>query len=302
MPVVPFSGLMQQAELRNYAVGYFESWNLESLLAVRDAAEEMRSPVILGFSGIYLPHPNRASTDPLSAYAAIGLDICHGMTVPTCLLFNESPNMQWVRDAVDAGFGLVMFSDEAYTECEQTEAVRRTVSYANPKGVAVEGELVALAGVGGDLGGVPTNLHLTCPDAAVRFVEETGVDALAVNIGQVHLHGRQQVGLDLERLSELRKAVSVPLVLHGSTSVRSGDIASAVELGIRKINVGSVLKQVFLSAMTEGCIDRNTSDNPYEVIGSGLPNDVLMQGRLAMKEKVKELMLLFGSAGQAPII
>ena len=76
MPLVPFHQLMAAAETGNYAVGYFESWNLESLLAAADAAEEARSPVILGFSGISLTHPNRIVNDPLSVYAAMGLDVC----------------------------------------------------------------------------------------------------------------------------------------------------------------------------------------------------------------------------------
>src|SRR3954451_25000860 len=91
MPLVPFRALMQEAERGNYAVGYFECWNLESLLAVADAAERMRSPVILGFSGIYLPHPERRVADPLAVYAAMGTEVGRCLTVPCCLLFNESP-------------------------------------------------------------------------------------------------------------------------------------------------------------------------------------------------------------------
>src|SRR5260221_11695585 len=100
MPLVPFRDLMADAARGGYAVGYFESWNLESLLAVADAAEAQRSPVILGFSGIYLPHPDRRVIDPLAAYAAMARAVGEALTVPACLLFNESPNRQWVADAV----------------------------------------------------------------------------------------------------------------------------------------------------------------------------------------------------------
>ena len=82
MPLVPFRELMQDAERGNYAVGYFEGWNLESLLAVADAAEATRSPVILGFSGIYLPHPERRVADPLAVYAAMGTEVGRYLTVP----------------------------------------------------------------------------------------------------------------------------------------------------------------------------------------------------------------------------
>jgi hypothetical protein len=89
MPLAPFAELMADAERGGYAVGYFESWNLESLLAVCDAAEATRSPVLLGFSGIYLPHPARVAREPLNLYAALGLEAIRGLSVPACLVFND---------------------------------------------------------------------------------------------------------------------------------------------------------------------------------------------------------------------
>src|SRR5215470_6603201 len=112
MTLVSFNTLMRDATAGGYAVGYFESWNLESLLAVADAAEVVRAPVILGFSGIYLPHPNRRVADPLGAYAALGLEVGRGLSVPCCLLFNESPHLDWVLRAVELGFQLVMYTDD----------------------------------------------------------------------------------------------------------------------------------------------------------------------------------------------
>src|SRR5256885_16488020 len=101
MPLVPFGEVMADAQRGGYAVGYFERWNLESLLAVADAAEAARSPVVLGFSGVYLTHPQRIVHEPLSVYAAMGLEVCRKLSVPTCLLFNESPDFDAVLNAVD---------------------------------------------------------------------------------------------------------------------------------------------------------------------------------------------------------
>ncbi len=112
MPLTPFRELMKHADAGEYAIGYFESWNLESLLAVADAAEQTRSPVILGFSGINLPDEDRVVRERLSHYAALGREVGAGLTVPTCLLFNECPNMAWVREAIELDFGLVMFADD----------------------------------------------------------------------------------------------------------------------------------------------------------------------------------------------
>jgi ketose-bisphosphate aldolase len=298
-PLVDFASLMADAERGGYAVGYFESWSLESLLAVADAAEVTRSPVILGFSGIYLPHPDRRVSDPLAAYAAMGLAVARGLSVPCCLLFNESPHRDWVLSAIDLGFQLVMYTRDDWDRDERLAAVRAMAERAHGVGVAVEGELASLAGLAGDLEGMPDDRRLTDPEEARRFVAETGVDALAVNIGQVHLHGRRTVALDLDRLVALRKAVSAPLVLHGASSVARDELRAAVRLGIRKVNVGSVLKQEYFNALRAACAERHGTANPYEVIGSGLADDVLVAGRLAMQKVVEEFMHGLGSAGRA---
>ena len=144
-----------------------------------------------------------------------------------------------------------------------------------------------------------SGLALTDPAAARAFVEVTGIDALAVNIGQVHLHGRGQVRLDLARLAELKAAVPVPLVLHGATSVHPDDLAAAARLGIRKINVGSVIKRAYFEALRKAAVAAGDAYVPYDVIGSGFFNDVQAAGRVAMQRVVEEMMHLFGSAGKA---
>lgn len=299
MSLIPFPDLMAEAERGRYAVGYFESWNLESLLAVADAAEAVRSPVILGFSGIYIPHPDRVVRDRLAPYAALGLEVARSLSVPCCLLFNESPHLDWVYESIDLGFNLTMFSDEEMSAAEQAAIARQVVARAHPAEVAVEAEMSSLAGLSEALSAAPPDLHLTDPVAAAAFVAETGIDALAVNIGQAHLHGRGQLRLDFERLAALRRAVPVPLVLHGATSVARDDLAAAARAGIGKINVGSVIKRAFFEATRRTCLAAGESYNPYDVLGSGFATDVLATGRLAMQTVVEDLMHLFGSAGKA---
>jgi len=299
MALVPFNELMCEAEKGNYAVGYFESWNLESLQAVADAAESMRSPVILGFSGIYLPHPARTRRENLKVYAALGLETCRSLSVPSCLLFNESPDFEWVTEAIELGFGLVMYTDEEVSVEEQVERVRAIVERAHRKGVAVEGELMPLPGVGGELSAAPELNCLDDPEVARSFVERTQVDAFAVNLGQAHVHGRTMIQLNLARLRELREKITVPLVLHGATSISQSDLKDAIQLGVRKINVGSVLKRSFFEAMRSACSSISEGYNPYEVVGSGLEKDVLTHARIALQKKVEELMNLFGSALRA---
>jgi ketose-bisphosphate aldolase len=299
MPLTSLRELMSNAERGGYAVGYFESWNLESLLAVADAAEATRSPVILGFSGLSLPDPSRVVKDRLEPYAAMGLAVCRGLTVPACLLFNESPFLKWVWQAIDVGFNMVMFSDDELDPPEQEEVVRQVVGRARPLGIAVEAEMVSVPGVHGGLTEAPTNLYLTEPASASAFVRRTGIDALAVNLGQAHLHGRSELKLDLARLAELRRMVSVPLVLHGASSVGREDLAEAVRLGIRKVNVGSAIKRAYFEAVRRTSVQAGDSYDAYQVVGSGLRVDIEAAGRIAMRAVVEDFMRVFGSAGKA---
>jgi ketose-bisphosphate aldolase len=297
MAIVPFQELVAAAEAGHYAVGYFESWNLESLLAVADAAEAVRSPVMLGFSGIQLS--SHGGKKHLRQYAALGLETCRNLASPCCLVFNECPCSRAVSEAVELGFGLVMFSDPALGVKENMDRVRETVRRAHSASVAVEAELVSLPGMGGDLFHAPRELTSDDPHLARTFVEYTGIDAFAVNVGQVHLHSRSQVRLDLEQLSVLKDTVPVPLVLHGASSVCPQDLVEAIRLGIRKVNVGSILRRRYFDALKVACAHVKPDYNPYEVVGSGLPNDVLAAGRLALQRVVEDLMHLFSSAGKA---
>jgi len=299
VPIVSFKQLMAEAESGQYAVGYFESWNLESLQAVAEAAEAMRSPVLLGFSGIYLCHPQRRTKVRLAPYAALGNEMCRQLSVPACLIFNECPEFETVLEAVNLGFGMVMFSNETLALDAQSERVAQLVAAAHRVGVGVEGEVNALPGVGGELLGLPMDKHLTDPRLAQAFVERTGVDALAVNVGQAHLHGRVEVRLDLTRLEELKKAISVPLVLHGATSISRSDVQAAIRLGIRKVNVGSILKRSYFEALSSAVAKIGGDYNPYEVVGSGMEKDVLEVARISMRRVVEDLIGLFGSSGKA---
>ena len=288
---------MADAENGGYAVGYFESWNLESLQAVIEAAEELRSPVIVGFSGMHLPDARRAVNERLELYAAMGLAACKTSSVATAFIFNECPHMEWLQKAVALGFNMVMFADETLTTQQLWRRVRETVVMAGGR-AAVEGELQALPGVAAGLATKPAAVSLTGPDEAARFVEQTGVDSLAVSLGQAHLHGRAKLELDLDRLAAIRGSVGVPLVLHGATSVDDGSIQAGIRIGLRKINVGSALRRAFFAGVVSKVAQIGEDYNPYEVLGSGRGDDLMLAGKLAMKSVVKEKILLFGSAGQ----
>jgi fructose/tagatose bisphosphate aldolase len=212
-------------------------------------------------------------------------------------LFNESPRLPAVHEALAEGFNLVMYSEEGLSRDELAGRVRNLSEAAHAAGAAVEAEMAALPGVAGDLPTSPRRSPLTDPAAAARFVEATLVDALAVNVGQAHLHGRRFARLDLDRLARIRARVAAPLVLHAGSSIAPDDLRAAVRLGVRKVNFASAQKQAWLRAVREACARIDADANPYAAVGSGLPDDVLAAGRLAVRACVEALIPLLGSGG-----
>ncbi len=299
MPLVSFKEMMEDAERGGYAVGYFESWNFESLQAVWEAAEETRSPVILGFSGIQLPDPRRVLPENLEPYAAMGIALCKLASVPTSFIFNESSCLDWIKKAINKGFNVVMFSDEKCTFEEQKRKTMQTVTMAHAENVAVEGELRPLPLSPQERGSVSSSSLVTDPIHAAEFVHGTGVDALAVAIGNIHFTQAENRDLDIERLDAIRERVSVPLVLHAGSGLKDAAVKEVIQHGIQKINVGSALRRAFFDAMKDKIASSDPLTHPYDIIGSGLDEDVLLAGRIALKNLIREKMVVFGSAGKA---
>jgi len=299
MPVVPFRKLMDDAEDQQYAVGYFESWNLESLLAVCDAAEAMESPVIIGFSGIDLPNYERVVKNTLSLYATLVKEASSKLSVPVCTIFNESPYFNLVMESIDHKFGLVMLTNDELSFEEQIKQIKMVVNKAHANSVAVEGEIESPSGLGDSLITIPKEIKFTNIDLAKSFVDKTGVDSFAINIGQVHTIGDEKVHLDFSNLKRLKEDITVPLVLHGASSVHDADIVEAIKLGIRKINVGRVLKQTYFEALKSEIVKIGNDYDPYKVVGSGLDSDVLNSARIELQKEIEGLMKLFGSKGKA---
>jgi len=301
VPLVNFKELMEDAEKRNYAVGYFESWNLESLLAIADAAEVKRSPVIIGISGIDFPNFEKVLKNILNVYSCLLRKIGNKMSVPVCTIFNECPYYDLVIKAIDAEFGVVMYTNEKVPIEELICKVKEIAKKAHEKNISIEGEIEAPLGLDFEVTDIPESYKLRYTDVekAIRFIEKTGIDSLSINIGQAHIKGDIKTHLNLALLKKLKEDISIPLVLHGASSIHSEDIAKAIKMGIRKINVGRELKQSFFWAIRNSCIDTKSDFNPYKVIGSGTDKDILNIGRITLQKTVENLMTLFGSAYKA---
>lgn len=294
MPLVPIDRLMQRCREGRYAVGYFESWNLESLQGVLDAAEQTRSPMIVGFNGDFLSHAGRRAVERLAIYGALGRAAAESATVPCGLIFNECPHDSWVLDAADAGFNLVMPADPAAPYLDYARRVTRIVEHCHARQVAVEaelGELPCAAAGEAESGG-----ELTDPECAERFVRETGVDLLAVSVGNVHIQLHGQHDLKLDHLAALRARVPASLVLHGGSGIATSSLHEAIKLGVAKVNYGTYLKQRCLAALREAVAVNDP--NPHHLLGFGGDADLMIAMRRAVCEAVLERIGDLGCCGK----
>jgi ketose-bisphosphate aldolase len=288
--------MLARARRGHYAVCYCEAWNLESLQAVVEAAEETRSPVILGFGGGFLLRPERPHPEPLEYYAGLGLAAAQVASVPVALLLNETDSFDQIKKAIELGFNGVMVENERLRADEYQEFVRQVVSWAHRHAAAVEAQMGHLPE---HAGARPHHGSLTDPQAARAFAQSTGVDALAVSIGNVHVMTRGGAAVDLKLLAEIERLVSLPLVLHGGTGFPRRKAQQAVHCGVAKFNFGTGLKQAYLRALESSLRKYREPMNPHPFLGMGGRKDVLVAARRAVKREVVKLMQAFGSAGKA---
>ena len=296
MPLSNVPEMMQKAGEGNYAVGYFESWNLESLQATLDAAEAARAPVIIGFNGELMTRAERVLTERLHLYGALGRAAAAEAGIPVGFIFNECRQLDAVRESVDAGYNIVMPIETEENDPAFPARARKISDYAHSNNVWVEAELGHLAcELGGDWhadGGAYTD-----PQQAVDFVASTQVDLLAVSVGNAHcsIDSRQQI--NIEQLQKLSAVLKIPLVLHGGTGIADASLKEAVRNGISKVNYGTNLKLRFLDAVRKAL---NTSEeNPHLIIGSGGDEDAMTAGRIAVRDAILEKMDLLGCVGKA---
>jgi ketose-bisphosphate aldolase len=297
MPLKPALDLVRDAHAKEYALGYFESWNLESLQGVLDAAEQTDSPIILGFNGDFMSHPDRRLPERIRCYAALGKAAASGATVPCALIFNECPRDDWVREALLSGFNIVMPADPAASYEDYLDRVKALTRLAHQRGAVIEAELGKLPS--GATGDVEDDSSMTDPEVAGHFARATGVDLLAVSVGNVHVMLQGERDLDLGRLARIREHVSAPLVLHGGTGITADTLREAIRMGVVKVNYGTYLKQRYLKAL--GFTLGKGSLNPHELLGMGGDRDLMVAGRIAVRDAVLERIDLLGCCGRAKI-
>lgn len=243
MPLVKMSTLLEKAQKEKYAVGSFSVANMEMVLGVIKALEETKSPAIIQIAEVRLNHSPLELIGPLMVAAA------KNSSVPVAVHFDHGKTEEKIRQALEIGFTSVMF-DGSHLPFEENAAMTAKIkSIATEYGADCEGEIGCVGG--SEDGSEDIAINCTSPEQAKEFYEKTGVDALAVAIGNAHGNYKQAPKLRFDILEKTADKVSVPLVLHGGTGISPDDFRKCISLGIHKINIATAtFDSVELSART----------------------------------------------------
>ncbi len=284
MSLVTVKEILEDAKSRGYAVGAFNTNNMEIVQAIVESAEEERAPVIL-----------QASQGALK-YA--GIHYIVGMinaavkttTIPIALHLDHGTDFEQIMMCIRNGFTSVMIDGSKHPLEENIKITKKVVEIAHAVGVSVEAELGRIGGTEDDVSVSEREAFMTVPEEAKRFVEETGVDSLAVAIGTAHGHYKGEPELDFNRLERINNLVDIPLVLHGASGVPDESIKKAVERGICKINIDTDIRQAFTRGVHEVVKESPEEYDPRKILGPA---------KEEMKKIIKEKIRLFGCAGKA---
>ena len=276
--------ILLHAQKNNYAVGAFNINNMEIIQSIARAAEDLKAPVIVQASQGGIQY---AGIEYISALGKLAADL---VDVPVTLHLDHGTDFEQVMLCIRHGFSSVMIDGSRFPLEENIAFTKRVVEIAHPLGVSVEAELGKIGGTEDHIVVDERDATFTDPDEAKRFVEETGVDSLAIAVGTAHGVYKGEPKIDFDRIKAIRSKVDVPLVLHGSSGVPYEALKKAISLGICKINIDTDLRISFTDGVKE--VLKNDPDNID-------PRKILGPAREKMTETIKEKIKVFGSDGKA---
>ncbi|KGL57471.1 ketose 1,6-bisphosphate aldolase [Pantoea ananatis] len=286
MALISLAQGLAHAQKQGYALGAFNVLDTHFLRALFAAAEQQRSPFIINIAEVHFKY---VTLDQL--VEAIKFEAAKH-AIPVVLNLDHGLHFEAVMQAIRLGFTSVMFDGSTLSYEENIRQTREVVKAAHAVGVSVEAELGAVGGdEGGALFGEADSEKFTDPRLAAEFVRETGIDTLAVAIGNAHGKYKGEPKLDFDRLAAIRGQTGVPLVLHGGSGISDADFRRAISLGIHKINFYTGMSQAALDAVERSLASRNTRYDEFA--------ELLMAVENAICDTVMQQMKIFGSVGQA---
>jgi len=281
VPLTPTARILQSAEEHGFAAGSFNVIQLEHAQAILAGAERAQAPVILQISENAVRYHGS-----LAPIAAATLAAAERAGIPAALHLDHATRFDLIREAADCGFGSVMYDGSTLPWAENVSSTAEIAAWCRDRCLLVEAELGEVGGKdGAHTPGVRTD-----PAQAAAFVAETGVDALAVAVGSSHAMTVREAALDLSLIAELRAAVSVPLVLHGSSGVPDETLREAVAAGMRKVNISTHLNRLYTEAVREALAADPALVDPRRWLGPA---------REAVAVEVARLLEVLGARGQS---
>jgi ketose-bisphosphate aldolase len=273
MPLVKLDEILSLVQKSACAVGAFNVWDMISAKNVVDTAEEMQQPVIVS---LWKHEVKLVGEKQLyQVCRSLGQDAA----VPVTVFIDHEDEISGIRRAITYGATSVMIDASALSFEENIKKTKEAVKIARDADVAIEGELGVL---GDEKGSDPDEKLYTSVSEAKIFVEETGVDALAVSIGNAHGFYRKEPKLDFERLQAIKNAVNIPLVLHGGTGIPDCDVRKAISMGVAKVNIGADGRRAFMAPMRQFLIE-----NPDEVFPHAAYAPVVASHKKVVAEKIR---------------
>jgi fructose-bisphosphate aldolase class II len=242
MPLASMTEIIGPARAAGRGVGAFNVIGLEHAEAIVAGAELAGAPAVLQISENCVAY--HGTLEPIGGAC---LALARSAAVPVAVHLDHAASAELVRAAADLGLGSVMFDASGLPYQENVRVTAEVAQWCHARGIWVEAELGEIGGKNG----VHSPVARTDPGEAAEYVAATGVDALAVAIGSSHAMLTRDAVLDLALIASIRRAVSVPLVLHGSSGVPDRDLAAAVGAGMTKINIATQLNKVFTSAIRD---------------------------------------------------
>ena len=276
MALVSSYELIHKAWEHKKAIPAFNIHNLETIQAVIEGAYELKSPVIIQTTPGTLKHAGIEYVAAIVKAAALKYDI------PIALHMDHCPSFDTIVNCIRVGYTSVMIDGANHEYAENVELVRSVVKMAHAVNIQVEGEIGKIGGVEDDMFVNEADASFTVPEEAKQFVEDTGIDTLAVAIGTAHGMYKGEPKLDFERIEKIQSMIDIPLVLHGASGVPDESVKRAIGLGMAKINIATELKNPMAKAIKEVLQNPNEND----------PRNYMGAAREAVKKVVKEKIRL----------
>ena len=254
--LVNMKELLSDAEKGNYAVGSFSVANMEMVLGVLKAAKELNAPVILQIAEV------RLKQSPLEIIGPLMVAAAKDASTPVAVHFDHGKTFEKISQALDIGFTSVMFDGSHLPLDENISQTKRVIEKAKEFGAAVEAEIGCVGG--SEDGSEDIAINCTKPEDAVKFEKETGVDALAIAIGNAHGNYKSTPKLRFDILEEVDSLTTTPLVLHGGTGITPEDFVKCSKCGIKKINIATATFDMVENTV-HNCYNNDSINGYYDL-------------------------------------